>query len=323
MAPFNVEKSVMLAWCRYNFDLPENMEYIADQYIMHNSLIRRKGKPISQDIYKGLQSFKIQHLLDKEGKFLEYYEFCEKFSEEILMLDYHGIKAAIPTVWKQSLLENFENENEEYVGKFESMLGKKLVKKVYWESIQKKKKSDGCRIAWSSELATQIDEEQWSQFYIKICQVTNSVKLRYFFYRVINRTLVTNVKLFQWKMTNTDQCTFCNQKKETIIHLFWECEESSRLWQCMSRWIDHFLQIKVTFQLDMIMLNNYGGARGQIINTFILLTKYYIYSCKCLDVQLNFASLMQKVYYIKRIEHLTAFQNNKLVLHEKKWKFLT
>ncbi len=40
----------------------------------------------------------------------------------------------------------------------------------------------------------------------------------------MHRTLVTRERLYGWKMSENDLCTFCDEEIETIEHLFSECE---------------------------------------------------------------------------------------------------
>jgi hypothetical protein len=41
--------------------------------------------------------------------------------------------------------------------------------------------------------------------------------------RIKYRILSTNSLLIKCKLKETQLCNFCNETKETILHLFWEC----------------------------------------------------------------------------------------------------
>ena len=68
------------------------------------------------------------------------------------------------------------------------------------------------------------------------------------------------------------------------------------------------------------MLTNYVGYQSLLINTLILVTKYYIYSSKCQRKQLNFNTLIARVEHYKKIEYIIALRKNKLVKHQLKWQ---
>ena len=43
------------------------------------------------------------------------------------------------------------------------------------------------------------------------------------------RIYFTNSKLFKCKLSETELCSFCNNTKETILHLFFECMYSKNI----------------------------------------------------------------------------------------------
>jgi hypothetical protein len=47
---------------------------------------------------------------------------------------------------------------------------------------------------------------------------------------IICRILSTNSLLFKCKLKETQHCNVCNETKETILHLFWECNIVKSLW---------------------------------------------------------------------------------------------
>jgi len=67
-----------------------------------------------------------------------------------------------------------------------------------------------------------------------ICKIpfyyTNSNQFTVFQYKVLHRILSTNSLLFKCKLKETQLYNFCNEAKETILHLFWECNFVKGLW---------------------------------------------------------------------------------------------
>ena len=55
-----------------------------------------------------------------------------------------------------------------------------------------------------------------------------------FKYKILLRILITNSFLFKCKLKETQLCIFCNETKETILHLFWECNIVTSLWMEMA-----------------------------------------------------------------------------------------
>ena len=55
-----------------------------------------------------------------------------------------------------------------------------------------------------------------------------------FQYKILLKILITNSFLFKCKLKETQLCILCNETKETILHLFWECNIVTSLWMEMA-----------------------------------------------------------------------------------------
>ena len=48
--------------------------------------------------------------------------------------------------------------------------------------------------------------------------------------KTLHRTLYAYSLLLKCKLKKTQLCNFCNEIKETILHIFWECNIFKSLW---------------------------------------------------------------------------------------------
>ena len=106
-------------------------------------------------------------------------------------------------------------------------------------------------------------------------QMTLSITL---VYKILHRTLYANSLLFKCKLKETQLCNFCNETKETILHLFWECNIVTSLWMEMAEILKNKCNVELAILAQDIILGTDGLDYS--INLFILLIKYYIYSCR-------------------------------------------
>jgi len=60
---------------------------------------------------------------------------------------------------------------------------------------------------------------------------TKETKLQAFQFKLLHRRIATNDYLYKIGISLTDICTFCEQKKESLIHLFWDCEFVQTFWK--------------------------------------------------------------------------------------------
>ena len=74
-----------------------------------------------------------------------------------------------------------------------------------------------------------IDFEEYIQCCQRIKHITKSTKYRNFQYCVVLGKIVTNVDLFEWKISQVDLCGFCGQTKESIVHIFVQCEKLTKI----------------------------------------------------------------------------------------------
>ena len=70
----------------------------------------------------------------------------------------------------------------------------------------------------------------WKLIYLLPRILTKNTSLRAFQYKVLNNVLYLNHKLFQFKVSTTSLCSYCNKHDETIQHLFRTCNKIISLW---------------------------------------------------------------------------------------------
>ena len=71
----------------------------------------------------------------------------------------------------------------------------------------------------------------WKIVYLLSFRTTLETKLREFHFKILNRIVFTNEKLFRFDMAESDKCAFCQTKVESIEHLHFSCKISSIFWK--------------------------------------------------------------------------------------------
>ena len=74
----------------------------------------------------------------------------------------------------------------------------------------------------------------WFKSYTLAFLCTNESKLRVFQFQLLHRKLATNYFLFKIGIKSNDQCSFCKESSETLLHLFWECPFVKSFWNDLS-----------------------------------------------------------------------------------------
>ena len=163
----------------------------------------------------------------------------------------------------------------------------------YWNLIPKIFPIDNSSLLhiWNKELngqAEQMDLEWFNMLFVNFTKYVKPVKLRLLQYRIITRSVTTNIKRSSWNKNVSKMCTFCKATPELLEHLFYYCPEFKKLWENLSRWIKYYLNVNVHLDLKMVMLNEYSQKSKDLVILLISIMKQYIYSTKCFESKLNF-----------------------------------
>ena len=179
-------------------------------------------------------------------------------------------------------------------------------------------------LKWRAELGAGYQEclSEYMTRYRDIYKVTNVPKYRSFQYRLLQRALVTNIQLAKWNIVETELCTFCKLHIETSVHLLIDCHISQEIWSKVieyirKRWPNSSLMCD-TMSMIMNRIVADSGA-GHVANFICLMTKQYLYACRCVKKCVSWEELQSKFISVERIEKFIALKNNQLSVHARKW----
>ena len=77
----------------------------------------------------------------------------------------------------------------------------------------------------------------WKRVYLLSFRTTLETKLREFQFKILNRIVFTNEKLFRFGMAKSDKFAFCQTEVESIEHLLFSCKISSVFWKHVLSWL--------------------------------------------------------------------------------------
>ena len=313
-------KDVLCSWNEFNFNYNFRVE---NQLIWYNSYITVNRKPIMwNDVFsKGLLYV---HQLFHDQEYKSSILVWEQYG--LSELRYNSIKMSIPAGWKMyfqsfSKIQFFPLPPHNY----DTCLydGSNLSAKVYQYLaedatllVQKYKR-------WQQEVGENFCENiyQFGQKHLDIYRLSNVAKYRSFQYRLLQRGIVTNIHLYSWKITQSDLCYYCQNERETVCHLFYQCPIILNLWKDVVIYVkNRFMGIKVELNLQNVILNSIIIKKSHVGNFLCLLTKQFIYRQKCMKLPLHFELLRKEIDRVENIEKYIAIKNKKLAVHNRKWQ---
>ena len=304
---------ILHAWSHINYQ--ENVTNPKKQIIWNNSHIRIANKPICwpANLQKGLiyleQLFHQNELISCKTAWQ---------THGLTIMQYNSLVTTIPKDWRNECKKQSDKIEETLYAKLINITH--IVSKVYRLLIAQEDLM--CRKCEKLEkdLQMQIPHRDFLAQFKNIVKVTNITKMRSFQYRLLQRSLITNVQLHQWNISDNDKCSFCNESQESVLHLMLFCPKVQQLWLGIEQYMQQFSKDKIHFATDTVIMNRLiYHPIGHVKNAICLFTKYYIYKQRCLKKEL---SLNQCKSYIKQIENnekYYAVKNNRISKHIRKW----
>ena len=108
-------KNVLAVWQELNSKNPRIANEFKQEIIWNNQFIKIDGKSFYYKAWANKGILKISDLLDIHGQFFSFENFKCKFSVRCTFLDYAGVLAAIPKIWKSEIVGNAANGDNEPV----------------------------------------------------------------------------------------------------------------------------------------------------------------------------------------------------------------
>ena len=269
-------KDIFLNWNILNNTPDITPEGIMKQSIWLNNNLKISNKTIFYQKWCDAGIYFICDLLDENSEFLTLENFCTRYNLDVNFLEYHSVIHMIPNTWKE-LIANSEkitqvtNENYEYVKKNKKSCQYFCQKFVNRHAVRPSKQEE----KWDRDLNTNI--ENWEMLYTMPFKCTKNNKLLMFQFKILHRTLATNAVLHRYGLKETHMCDFCNETKETICHLFWECMFVRNLWIEISEFVLQRCNFTILLDKKDLIL---GETTNESLYLFTVLVKYYIYTCR-------------------------------------------
>ena len=257
-------------------------------------------------------------LFDTEGEVRTLEEIQEKIGNPIPFVTYHGIVSAIPRTWKASMRENLNQTENLQLSKFQAIIikdnkGCRSIRDVF----QNKDIVPWWEGKWNNSLTEVIDRREWAIYYNNNNKTRARINLQYFQYQVLTRTLVTNKKLKQFKISEDDNCSFCNNEAETIEHLFFYCPKINDLWGKYIKWVQSVNYNKIELDIKLILL---GPKKiDPLLFTIITIVKQIIYKKRHKNKAPTLAQIQCILKYHMNIERYIAMCNNRIPHFLGKW----
>ena len=311
----NFWTDLLKRWCEYNYHEPQNANSVECQILWYNSMIK-KGKVTlynQRAIKAGVIYIRDLH---KNGKWLTWAEFVQRYGKCMNWLEYEGLIKSIPEYWNFVLSR--ENLNDDFIPLYE-LITMKFSRTLYARINSSNAGLINSANKWKKLLGLEYEEENHRKAFKNLYKVTTIVKLRNFQFRLLHNKIFCNDVLFYWKKVNSQECEFCeNCTKQNIIHLLYNCENSRKIWGKLENWM-RTCDENIEINLSNVIYNSIHPNANSVFNVIVLATKFFIFRCKCQNKQPSYGNLEFYLDEMMEIEKYIAKNTNQYRKFEKKW----
>ena len=122
----------------------------------------------------------------------------------------------------------------------------------------------------------------WNSAYCVAKRCTKSTKLVVyeFHFKFLHRWVPTNDFLTKIGFQDNDNCTFCLDTSESLIHLFWSCHTTSSFWKDIFHWLKnvHLIPKDYTTSISTALGLRPDTSKFALqVNYCLLLARYHNY----------------------------------------------
>ena len=283
---------------------------VHEEIIWNNQKILINGKPLFYKSWFEKNIIRVRDLLQKDGKFLSFKNFCNKYKLKIPFTLYFGLINTIPTSWKVAAKKSpprFSESKETEENFSTKNVYKILLKEIFVPPTAENK-----------ILRHGFSHETIHQVYDLPFQIKNDIKITMFQYKIIHNILATKVSLFRAKICDNNICSQCLIEVHSLDHMLLRCASTIAFWKTFQNWWANKTDQYLTLSNSMILYGVFDKMKHSYsLNYALLIAKFSIY-CSCLhDEKLSFDSflilLREKLNIQKEIalknKSITAFEN--------------
>ena len=115
----------------------------------------------------------------------------------------------------------------------------------------------------------------WDTVYRSSFLCTKISKLIVFQLKLLHRRLATNSFLTKINPKDDEQCTFCQNDTETLIHLSWTCNISTLFWQDFKQWAVNCGEISNTINLTAYLVLGLNPNKNKRQNFYFMIARLF------------------------------------------------
>ena len=234
-------------------------------------------------------------------------------------LDLYNLQQAIPLVWSCWLKE----KKEIYEGSsclYSELLPLKNKNRVIYDRLIF---NDRLLLKylhrWQVNEMLEMEYVKYQKEFLQMYHFTKRMKLRDFTYRLLLHKIILNDQLKEWGIKESDLCTLCNEQREMIGHLFYDCCLVKPLLNFLYELCDSNNIPTLTRSKENFLFNHINERDSHVINYISALLKQFVYKCRCKNTQVSVHKFQLEIICNFKLELAIAKDESRVSKHNKWW----
>ena len=302
------------AWSKINFKIPATKDAVETQTIWLNSHLRINDTPFFWPAWYRKGIVLVQDLMREDNSKVVF-----KTEEELGVnwLDLKTLHRVIPKEWIQWLkTPNTDVATPELY----TTLGKSknITRQAYNMLIFDPGAVLKYYAQWCEDGLNELDYDFYVESFTRLYSSTRITKYRDFQYRLLLGKIFLNKQLHEWGIQESPKCSLCNQKDETLVHFFWECEQTQEIIGVIRELCS---KNNITIELNeyTFILNRVHKNKFHIVNFICIFIKQYLYRQKCAQISPTKTGCYKEIEYAYLIEKANSNLDRTYSKFVQKW----
>ena len=146
---------------------------------------------------------------------------------------------------------------------------------------------------------------------------TRESKLRIFQFKLIHRRISTNRYLFKVGLSSSEQCSFCENTSETLLHLFWGCPQVKVFWNEVIKGLGNFSCLSTKKICPQLCLGFVDDSTTLLLHHALLIGRYHILWAKSMHHLPSLEFFIRNFLTCLEVERRFSFKNGLLAKFNK------
>ena len=280
---------------------------LINQYLFYNKNLKINGKHLYDKEMFEAGIWHVKDLFDQNNRIIQFADWKFRGISNSKYLLWRSMLNIIKNIYKGPN-EPDENHFKDLTIKYKNIECLDLLTcdtKFLYDTLIRQKIVYSKASEKYSKLYNILHNEEWENIYMISRCCTSNNKIKDLQYKILHQYLPTNDLLYKMEKLPSNKCSFCEMYKEDINHLFFECIVVRNIWVNIEKCIERTENLIVCFtNADVILGFNFKlrkctEDKNGIVNKIILFVKYYIWRCRCLNLDPSYVNL--KLWLLKQI----------------------